>query len=473
MSTSNAALNFDSSLPRTYSDSWREAYGQSEDTHRLSSYQAPNGEPVVFAYDSISLSGGQNVDTAEYPYGFWSNTRLGEKPQSIKIKGHVIGEKYIAERTKLVTAFQVATDDDNPGTIDLPLWGRFKVVVTGWNVDEEKAKTGLSDISIELVRAGYSDTKRFDAAASNLTALNVESAVADLKNAAVSSFATAVKKSKDVATLASGFGKITKTLASIVGRVQGAISKLNEMSNKINAITSLIAQGVRAPKELAQAFISAAFGIVAGVMEIKSAADETASYFMRSDGDSNGGDSTGGSSPSNGNSTSESGNSNVSNEVITEQFVKRNEKNVLMNFLTATNYELDDEAITEQQYNTKAAVENLYKVVAFGAVAQLFTALDSTTQTYESQKGLWTLFEKLEDSIDKEDSAVFAAVENCRIACAQTLLSYNYDMELTRHIKKEMPLLALALYLGCDADRIRSLNAVSDSFLIKGNVIYV
>lgn len=460
MSTSNAALNFDSSLPRTYSDSWREAYGQNEDTHRLSSYQAPNGEPVVFAYDSISLSGGQNVDTAEYPYGFWSNTRLGEKPQSLKIKGHVIGEKYIAERTKLVSAFQVATDDDNPGTIDLPLWGRFNVVVTEWNVDEEKARTGLSDISIDVIRAGYSDTRRFDVAASNLTSLNIESAVADLKSAAVSSFAAAVEKTKDVTTLASGFGKNTKTLASIVGRVQGAISKLNDMTNKINAITSLVAQGVRAPKELAQAFISAAFGIVAGVMEIKNAADETASYFMGSDSDSNNGDTTG-------------GGSSVSSGATTEQFIKRNEKNVLMNFLTATNYELDDEAITEQQYNTKSAVENLYKVVAFGAVAQLLTTLDSTMQTYESQKGLWTLFEKLEDSINKEDSDVYAAVENCRIACAQTLLSCNYDMELTRHIKREMPLLALALYLGCDADRIRALNAVSDSFLIKGDVIYV
>ncbi|MBQ9206859.1 MAG: DNA circularization N-terminal domain-containing protein [Treponema sp.] len=503
MSTSNSALNFDSSLPRTYSDSWREAYGQSEDSHRLSSYQAPSGEPVIFAYDSISLGGGQNVDTAEYPYGFWSNTQLGEKAQTIKVKGHVIGEKYIAERNKLVTAFQVATDDDNPGTLDLPLWGRFKVVVTNWNVDEERAKTGLSDISIELVRAGYSDTKRFEAVSSNLTALNVESAVADLKSAAVSSFAVAVEKSKDTATLASGFGKITKTLASIVGRVQGAISKLNDMTNKINAITSLIAQGVRAPKELAQAVVSAAFGIVAGIMEIKNAADETASYFMRdsdSDSDSSGsasnssssgssgsGNSTSssgssgngsstspsGSSTSSSRSSSSAGTSNIASEIVEEQFIKRNEKNVLMNFLTATNYELDDEAITEQQYNTKSAVENLYKVVAFGAVSQLLTKLDSTTQTYESQKGLWALFEKLEDSIDKEDSDIYAAVENCRIACAQTLLSYNYDMELTRHIKREMPLLTLALYLGCDADRIRSLNAVSDSFLIKGDVIYV
>ena len=53
------------------------------------------------------------------------------------------------------------------------------------------------------------------------------------------------------------------------------------------------------------------------------------------------------------------------------------------------------------------------------------------------------------------------------------LLSYSYDMELKRNIRREMPLLALAVYLGCDEDRLRSLNAVSDSFLMKGEIIYV
>lgn len=470
MSTSNAALNFDSSLPRTYSDSWREAYGQNEDTHRLSSYQAPNGEPVVFAYDSISLSGGQNVDIAEYPYGFWSNTRLGEKPQSLKIKGHVIGEKYIAERTKLVSAFQVATDDDNPGTIDLPLWGRFNVVVTEWNVDEEKARTGLSDISIDVIRAGYSDTRRFDVAASNLTSLNIESAVADLKSAAVSAFTTVVEKSKDVTMLAQGFGKITQKLQAIIGRIQGARNILNDMTNKINAITNLIAQGVRLPKELAQAFVSAMFGILTGLLEIKNAADETASYFMKNDSDND--DNSSGSASSNGSSTS-STLSAMQSESVMQKFISRNEKNVLMQFLTAASYEINEAAITEQQYNTKTAMENLYRTAAFGVCAQLLTKLDASAETYNRQDGLWKLLEKLEDSINKEDSDVYAAVENCRIACAQTLLSCNYDMELTRHIKREMPLLALALYLGCDADRIRALNAVSDSFLIKGDVIYV
>ena len=196
--------------------------------------------------------------------------------------------------------------------------------------------------------------------------------------------------------------------------------------------------------------MSSVFGIASGVLEIKNAADETASYFMGSDNDDG-----------------------SEYDSAMERFIKRNEKNVVMNFLTAANYEISDEAITEQQWNTKAAIENLYRTAAFGAVAQLFVKIDPDTQTFEKQQGLWTLFEKLEESIDKENPDVYEAVENARIACAETLLTYNYDKELTKRIRKAMPLLPLALYLGCDAQRIRSLNAVADSFLIKGDVIYV
>lgn len=467
MSTSKSALSFDSSLPRAYSDSWRKAYGQSEDTPRLSSYQAPNGKPVVFAYDSINLDGGQNMDTSEYPYGYWSNTQLGEKAQSVKIKGHLIGENYIASRNKIVTALQTATDDDNPGTLDLPLWGRFKVVVTTWSVAEEKSKTGLSDISLEFKRAGYSDARRFDEASKNLAAQNIDGAVSDLKTASAAAFAAAVEKQKDVTTLSQGFGKLASKLQAIVGRVQGARTVLNNMTNKINSITNLIAQGIRAPAELAQAFVSAAFGIVEGIMEIKNAADETASYFMRDDDDDS-------ESTNSGNSSSTSSSlSPTQQETVMQDFIATNEKNVLMQFLSSASYKLDETPITEAQYNTVAALENLYKACSFGVCAQLITKLDADTETYGRASGLWKQLEKLEDSIDKEDTAVFAAIEKCRIACAQMLLSYSYDMELKRNIRREMPLLALAVYLGCDEDRLRSLNAVSDSFLMKGEIIYV
>ncbi|MBR4375101.1 MAG: DNA circularization N-terminal domain-containing protein [Treponema sp.] len=469
MSTSKAAISFDSSLPRTYSDSWREAYGQGTDTPRLSSYQAPGGEPVVFAYDSIGLGGGQNVDTVEYPYGYWSNTRLGEKTHTLRIKAHVIGEDYIKQRSLLVEAFQVPTDDDNPGFLDLPLWGRFKVVVVSWDVDEEKQKNGKSDISLELKRAGYSDTKRFDEVSKNLASANVDGAVSKLKSASVSAFETAVEKSKDVTTLASGFGKISDRLAAVVGRVQGATSAMNGMMSKINGITNLIAQTVLTPRTLAQAFVSAAFEIVTGIKEIKNAASETASYFIRDDyEDDEDGTKISANSPATSSTLSPS-----QQETVMQKFISRNEKNVLMNFLSAATYTMNEERITEQQYNTVAALENLFKTVAFGVCVQLLTNLDSDKETYESQSGLWSLLAKLEDSIDKEDSAVFAAVEECRIACAEMLLSFSYDVELKRTIRGKMTLLELAMYLGCDADKIQRLNEVSDSFQIIGDVIYV
>lgn len=453
------AVKFDSSLPQTYSDSWREAYGQTNDTARLSSYQAPGGQPVTFAYDSITLGSGQNVDTAEYPYGFWSNARLGEKPQSIKIKGHLIGEEYIKQRTDLVSALQVVTDDDNFGVLDLPLWGRFGVVLINWTVDEDKEKTGLSDISLEFVRAGFSEKKQFERVSAFIERQSVNGAVENLKNASVNAFSVAVEKSKDVTTLSQGFAKLASKLQSIVGRVQGDINTLNTMTNKIKGITNLIAQAVLSPRELAQAFVSAAFGIVSGIIEIKNAVEETASYFMGEDD----------SDDTNSSSTL----SNGQKEKISQDFRAMNEKNVLVQFLTASTYRLDEETITEQQYNTVSTLENLYKAVSFGVCAQLLTKIDPKSQTYESQSGIWKLFEKLEDSIDKEDSDLFATVEECRIACAKVLLSFSYDVELKREIRKDMPLLDLAIYLGCEEERIRSLNAVADSFLIKGDVIYV
>lgn len=465
MSTSKAAVSFDSSLPRTYSGSWREAYGQNSDTPRLTSYQAPGGEPVAFAYDSISLGGGQNIDTAEYPYGFWSNTRLGEKPHTIRIKGHLIGEKFIEQRSRLAAALQTETDDDNPGFLDLPLWGRFKVVVESWDIDEDRTKTGMSEFSFEFKRAGYSDSSRFDAASKNLASLNIDGAVDNLKSAAVSAFAAAVEKSMDIATLSRSFGKLASKLQSVVGRIQGSVNTLNAMTNKVMGITNLIAQAVMIPRSLAQAFVNAAFGIVSGIMEIKNAANEAASYFMGDDDDSGSGNS---SSPATSSTLSRE-----KQEYVMESLISRNEKNVLMQFLAASSYTLDEEAITEQQFSTSAAAENLYKAAAFGVCAQLLTRMDSGTETYQSQSGLWKLLEKLEDSISKEDSGLFAAIEECRVSCAEMLLSFSHDTEIKRTIRNEMPLLELAVYLGCDSERIRSLNSVADSFLIKGEIVYV
>ena len=455
MGFTDSSLEFNPVLPRLYSRKWREAYGQGTDAPRFSSFQAPNGTPLNFVYKSIGFAGGQNVDTAEYPYGYWSNTRLNEKTQTISVNGFLNGEEYIGKRTDFIEALRVPTDDDNPAYLELPLWGRFPVVVTTWKVDEDSDETGRSKISIEFVRAGCADSARFEGMGNSINGTNVDKAVSNLKEAATSSFEKALKKSKDELTLASEIGKITNFLAAIVGRVQGAVSVMNGMTNKINSVTNLVAQRIRSPKVLAQGLISAAFEIVAGVMEIGNAAGETASYFMDDDDDT------------------DSDATNSSSGLTSEQFIERNERNVAMNFLTASNFESDEESITEQQWNTNKAIENLYKTIAFGASAQLLVRMNADSHTYEEMQGLWTLFEKIEESIDKENSDVYAAIEETRIACAQALLSQEYDTEFSRHIRKEMPLLALALQLGCDNERIRKLNAIADSFLIKGDVIYV
>lgn len=58
-------------------------------------------------------------------------------------------------------------------------------MVQTWDVEEEKNSTGSYDISIDFVRAGYSDTKRLADVTSSLASLNIEKAVDDLKTAAL------------------------------------------------------------------------------------------------------------------------------------------------------------------------------------------------------------------------------------------------------------------------------------------------
>ena len=88
-------------LPKPASENWREAYGSTtdgraytpSDSQAKTTYQAPNGKPVQFIYESMKLSGGLSVDTAEYPFfGFWSSAALNEKPQGITVSGFVRGD---------------------------------------------------------------------------------------------------------------------------------------------------------------------------------------------------------------------------------------------------------------------------------------------------------------------------------------------------------------------------------------------
>lgn len=448
-------MNFNPNVPEPYSESWRKSYRASEDdAPRFSTYQSPNGSPISFVLGKNDFSGGQSVDTSEYPYfGFWSNNSLNEKPQEITINGFVRGENYIAKRNKLVEALRVKTNDDEPGYLDLPLWGRFAVVVTDWRIGEDGEKAGECDLSLTFRRAGVSETKRLSS--SNLKVINISSLTSRLQSAAVEDFVGKVSSKLDTETLTSGFEKFKTSLISVIGRIQGVKAKLNEITMKCNAVTSLIAQGVDTPRELALSLVSAFCGIVSGIAEIKTAFESYAAWNDTFSSDE--------SEPSDGGFSEGS--------AIAELVVRNNSAKIAQHFLSAAETTLDLECITEEQRNTKRELENLNRTLSFCAAAEILCEFDMGT--YQNQQGLWSLLEKLEDSLDLENSDVYAAVEDLRIATADAFLEKNAAVELTKKVPNATPLLTLSQMLGCDEKKIRKMNSVYDSFLMSGEVKYV
>jgi hypothetical protein len=93
--------------------------------------------------------------------------------------------------------------------------------------------------------------------------------------------------------------------------------------------------------------------------------------------------------------------------------------------------------------------------------------------TYRQAQNYWALYEKLEASIDQSDPAVYRAIRNMRIAVSAELAARSLDTELTRRISTPVPLLYLALHLGCGNETLRTLNRPEDSFVMKGDVRYV
>ena len=93
--------------------------------------------------------------------------------------------------------------------------------------------------------------------------------------------------------------------------------------------------------------------------------------------------------------------------------------------------------------------------------------------TLKKAEGYWKLLAKLESSIDGENPAVHAALANMRIALSQKLSGRTLRSELARSFDVPLPLLHIALLLGCDENKIRELNAVADSFAIEGDILYV
>jgi hypothetical protein len=470
---------FDASLPTPYADNWRVAYrADSGDSPRMASYQAPGGEALPFVQKGFRFSGGQSQDMAEYPFGgLWSHEYLNEKPQALTVEGFLRGPTYIVQRNKLIEALRMPTDDDNPGYIDLPFWGRFPVVVgDNYEISENTDEQGQCAVFIPFRRAGVSITERL--AALPVTSAQFERAVENLQAAAIDDFESRltvadtgsssgggdtgggsdpggggdtgggsdINGPMDTATFASGFAELKKTLLAIVGRIQGAKTTLDMMTGKALGIINLINQGVRSPRELAQAQFNAVAAIVGGIMEIK---NSIVMYGRMADRVLNNGSTS--SKPS--------------------LPPPDNEKNVLLLFLSANTYTLPIVAATAGQTTTKKAIENLYRTVAFSAAIQIVINYDLLT--HQKATGYWQLIEKLEESIDKENPAVYTALQDMRTTLARALSEKELSGEMVRTIPSILPLLYVAYYLGCDEDKIRELNSIPDSFVITGKVIYV
>lgn len=435
-------LNWQPDLPSPSSEDWRMAYGAKKGTNEnkysyvqsttpaQTSYQAPNKNPIPFIYSDMKITGGLTVDTAEYPFfGLWSSSPLNEKPQGITVSGFFRGNEYIKNRNALIEALRIVTSDDNPGFLTLPLWGRFPVIVVDWDISEKGAENGQCAINLTFTRAGCPVENRWELKG-NLSKTIPECASA-LLDKACNSFASKLKDNVDSNSLISNFTLFQKNLIAFVGRIQGTTSHLNAMTNEVNKISNLIAQGIKSPKTLALALFGATGKIVISLSEIKHSMVETVSFFR----------------------------------------VENNEKNALFCFLPTDKYHSPIEAVTVKQQMTKRACENLYKLNAFYAVSLLLPQLQNIT--YQEMKNLFSLYNKLEKSLDLNDPSVYEAVNNLRMATAQAVAEKQLSQELSIKLDLGMPILALAHYLGTSEKVLRELNSVADSFVIKGAVRYV
>ena len=434
--------NWDANLPAPASENWRMAYGatrgenekrlayRASDTPAQTSYQAPKKSPVPFIYESMKLSAGLSVDTEEYPFfGLWSSTPLNEKPHGITVSGFLRGDNYIKNRNALVEALRVPATDDAPGYLSLPLWGRFPVIVVDWDIEESGKESGQCKIQLTFTRAGCPVEKRWELTG-ELTKTIPEAAEA-VKIAAIAAYVKKLTGFIDDENLIKSFSLIKIALISVVGRVQGSQRTLNDITNEVSKITNLIAQGTRNPKTFALALFSAAGKLASSLAEIKNAADETISFFR----------------------------------------LANNEKNALFCFLSEYKYSLPIEAVTVKQVMTKRETENLYRASALYSAAQLLP--DVTVQSYDKTANLFALYERLEQSVDGSDPAVYEAVNDLRIAVSKELASRQLSQELSISLNGTMPILALAHYFGAEESVLRALNIIEDSFVLEGTVRYV
>jgi len=245
-------------------------------------------------------------------------------------------------------------------------------------------------------------------------------------------------------------------LLSVVGRIQGPTTALNALTASVLGILDLVDQGVRAPRRISTAAFNAVAAIVGGIAAIGNGAAAIGTGpsdpFALGDG-----------------APPESAPSRAGGPTLP---LPDNERNSLLLFLSADSFSaLPGEAATVGQKATARAVENLYRTAAYLASVEIVAGMDSPTRGEAA--GYWRLLARLEESVDRENPAVHAALSDARAALSARLSAQGLSAEKAREVPSPAPLLYLAFRLGCDEAELRRLNRVADSFVVEGEVVYV
>lgn len=423
---------FKADLPGLFAADWREALSKVNEA-KLGTvcYTPPNSDiPNYFILEDEELSFGQSVETTEFPFGGgWSNRSLNESTQSFRISGYIRNEEVLARRNQLVEALRVKTDDETPGYLDLPFWGRFKVVVQEFKVADTLNKQGEIKLSLTFVRAGTPFSDRQDTTDFRL----LETATAKVMDVAISTYETALPLSKrSVTIIKSGFTSLTSKLLSLIGRVQAAKSVIDTMTASVQGTISLIDQGVTLPRTLAQSLFSSFATIASSLIGLKN---------------------------------------DVANEPGAIIGMANNIRNILLRMFS-DDFSLDLPTGSTRDIITKQATQTLYRSASCYAVGLI---LPEVVEERKNKIGeLYTLFVALINQVERNDPVVDLALRSLRVAVAQAILAKNLAAGFTRKVPTSTSVLTLTNRLGITYDKFFLLNqSIEDQHLVRGEVSYV
>lgn len=426
------------------SSSWREAY----EIQSLVKYEAPNIEAVYFLYDNINISGGQSLDNSSYPnFGYWSNTSINESVNKIRVSGFLRDEEYLNKKIDLINAFKIKTDDENPAFIFLPLYPRLKVTLENWSIDEKANENGQCKIELNFNLCAETSVRLWRRKNDeNYNFLNIEDAKNNVQEIANKNLEKKLENNFNYDTFLSGINNVSSKLSNVIGMIQGKADYINDMARAINTISSTIAQGIRTPSVFADALQNVVSSIVNGIIDIKQSLNETAESSK---------------------SFAAGGQSSI-NSILPIENAKNNEKKVLLQFLNFYNYDTTKDTISFNEMNTAKESDNFIKIIAVTAAASIIIQIDDSK---EKIKNYLELYDKLNDSINKDDYELNNALIDLKISVIEELKIK--ELKKLRKIKfnKNMTLLNAEHFL--NSYNLRDFNFIEDSFVLPKEIFYV